>query len=266
MRKLALAALSALIFGSSTSAQAFFLLLGAANEKHREPENTAKPRGPFLTEERLAREAVKQPATPPVFVFPMDKGMMLAQSGQSGEPTREVPFWRIELHPPNQGARLTDPTEVVFARPGQITALFRTELPRAAAQQLDIHTYRMTGLFRVTETGSHSFASRFKCTWNCNLTMKVAGQEVIRITDFVGILGAADRIERFNTTLPVGEYPIEVVFGFPRPQMADSTYASQSGVPRLDVLMRRPSDETLVPIEIFSRIPASRAAVPVPMK
>jgi hypothetical protein len=193
--------------------------------------------------------------------------MVLAQAGQPGEPTREVPYWRIELHPPNQGANLTDPNQVLFASPGQITGLFRTELPRAAGVQINIFTYRMTGVFRATEQGSHTFAVRFTCTWTCNINVNVAGQQVIRINNHRegATQGSLDRTERFATTLPAGEYPIEVVFGFPQPRDAESTSTGMGSAPRLNVLMRRPSDETLVPIEVFNRVPVSRAAVPVPL-
>lgn len=250
----------------ASPSQAFLLLLGAG-QKVKEPENTARPRGPFLTEQQLATEAAKRPAQPPELIFPMDRNMVLAQAGQPGEPTREVPFWRIELHPPNEGARLTDPDQVLFARPGQLTGLFRTQLPREAAVQLNIFTYRLTGIFRTTEQGSHSFVVRHTCTWTCNISMSVAGQQVIRIDNHRGgsTQNNLDRTERFATTLPVGEYPIEVVFGFPRPRDAESTITGQLGAPRLSVLMRRPSDETLVPIEVFNRVPVSRPTVPVPL-
>ena len=252
---------------AATPSHAFFFLLGAAGQQPREPENTAKPRGPFLTEQQLAAKAAKRSPSPPEFMFPMDRGMMMAQATQPGEPTREVPFWRIELHPPNEGARLTDPNQVLFARPGQITGLFRTELPIAAGVQLNIFTYRMTGVFRATEQGSHSFAVRFTCPWTCNISLSVAGQEAIRINSHLdsGTQSSLDRTERFVTTLPAGEFPIEVVFGFPQPRDAGSTGTGMTGAPRLNVLMRRPSDETLVPIEIFNRVPVSRAAVPVPL-
>lgn len=254
------------LLGAATPSQAFFFLLGAGKQPP-EPENVAKPRGPFLTEQQLAAEAARRPVAPPVFMFPMDKNMVMAQAGQPGEPTREVPYWRIELHPPNQGANLTDPNQVLFASPGQITGLFRTELPQAAGLQLNIFTYRMTGVFRATEQGNHSFAVRYTCPWLCNIVVNVAGQQVIRINNHrEGIIqNLIDRTERFATTLPAGEYPIEVVFGFPQPRDAESTSTGMSGAPRLNVLMRRPSDETLVPIEVFNRVPVSRAAVPVPL-
>jgi hypothetical protein len=255
----------AMTFPASPS-QAFLLLLGAGQQPP-EPKNTAQPRGLFLTEQQLAAEAAKRPAPPPVFMFPMDRGMVLAQAGQPGEPTREVPFWRVELHPPNDGATLTDPDQVLFARPGQLTGLFRTELPRAAGVQLNIFTYRLTGTFRATEQGSYSFAVRHTCTWACNISLSVAGQQVIRLDNHRGgnTQNNLDRTERFAAPLPAGDYPIEVVFGFPRPRDAESTITGQTGAPRFTVLMRRPSDETLVPIEVFNRVPASRAAVPVPL-
>lgn len=258
-------ALVAFLTVAATPSHALLFLFSGAGQRHQEPENTARPQGPFLTEQQLAERAARQPPGPPVFMLPMDQGMVLAQAGQTGEPTREVPFWRTELHPPNRGARLTDPTEVLFARPGRITGLFRTTLPREAARQLQIYTYRMTGVFRAEQNGAYSFSARFLCTWSCNISMRVAGQEVIQITNFQTTVGGTDRIERFNTTLPVGEYPIEVVFGFPAPEQAESTSTWQSGPPRLDILMRRPSDEVLVPIEVFNRVPVSRAAIPVPL-
>ncbi|HEV2556958.1 MAG TPA: hypothetical protein VGV17_24685 [Bosea sp. (in: a-proteobacteria)] len=256
---------AALLSVAATPSHAFLLLLGAGARKYEEPTNEARPKGPFLTTEQQAAEAVKRREPPPVYVMPMDRGMVLAQANQPGEPTREVPFWRIELHPPNVGAKLTDPTAVVFARPGRMTGLFRTQLPSAAAQQLDIHTYRLTGKFRVTEQGSHSFAVRFACTWRCNISLAVADQQVIAVNDFTSPWGSPERIERYATPLPPGEYSIEVVFGFPRPRDAESTVTGQLGAPRLEVLMRRPSDDTLVPIEVLNRVPASRAAVPVPL-
>jgi hypothetical protein len=260
----AIAVAAALVSVSATPGQAFLLLLGAG-QKHQEPENLAKPRGAPLTAEQLAAEAAKRPLPPPVFMLPMDERMVLAQAGQPGEPTRELPYWRIELHPPNKGARLTDPTAVVFAAPGQISGLFRTENPREAGRQLNIHTYRMTGAFRVTEQGSHTFAVRFVCTWRCNITMSVGGQEVVRIADYASSFGLPERIERFATTLPVGEYPVEVVFGFPRPELAESTSTGLSGAPNLNVMVRRPSDETLVPISVVNRVPVSRGVIPVPI-
>lgn len=255
--------LSAFFLVSVSPSHAFFLLLGAT-QKFEEPKNLAQPRGPFLTDQQRAA-APKRPEAPPAVMFPMDRGMMMAQAGQTGEASREVSFWRIELHPPNQGAQLTDPTAVVFARPGKITGLFRTQLPSAAAQQINIFTYRMTGKVRVSEQGSHSFAVRFACTWRCNIRLALAGQEVVRINDFASPWGSPERVERFATNLLPGEYDVEVVFGFPRPQQAESTITGQTGAPRLEVLMRRPADETLVPIEIFNRVPASRSAVPVPL-
>jgi hypothetical protein len=203
---------------ATSPSHAFLLLLGAGQQPP-EPKNTAQPRGPFLTEQQLAAEAAKRPAPPPVFMFPMERDMMLAQAGQPGEPTREVPLWRVELPPPNQGATLTDPDQVLFARPGRLTGLFRTVLPREAGVQLNIFTYRLTGVFRVTEQGSHSFAVRYTCTWACNISLSVAGQQVIRLDNHRegNTQTNLDRMERFATTLPAGEYPIEVVFGFPRP-------------------------------------------------
>lgn len=238
----------------ATPGHAFIFFLGAA-QNAPEPKNEAKRVGPLRTVEELARV----PAPPLVFKLPDPQGqrIQLAQASPQPNQTREVPYWRVELHPRNAGANLTDPTRVVYASPGKMTGGFQVQIPTNPAEETPTWVYRLSGTFRATEQGNYSFAVNFLCSWWCRIRMTVGGQEVINLPE-VG--GAGDRTQRFATALAPGEYPIEVEWGFNNPRQV---YVNVRELTFLNVLARGPGDDTLEPIKIFNRVPPNRAVVPV---
>lgn len=245
---------AALVGVSATPGHAFLFLLGAA-QSAPEPKNEAKRVGPLRTVEEMARV----PAPPLVFKLPIPQGQstMLAQAAPQPAQTREVPYWRVELHPRNAGAQLTDPARVVYASPGRMTGGFQVQIPQNPADETPTWVYRLSGNFRVTEQGNYSFAVNYLCSWWCRIRMTIGGQEVINLPN-VG--GAGDRTQRFATALAPADYPIEVEWGFNNPRQV---YVNVRDVTFLNVLARGPDDDSLEPIKIFNKVAPNRAAVPV---
>jgi hypothetical protein len=254
MQILKVVLLGVALTGVASPSQAFLLLLGAGGDAP-EPKNEVTRVGPLKTTQELAR--VVPPS--PVFKLPEPTRLQLAQSNGGASQTRDVPYWRIELHPRNAGAVLTDPARVVFASPGKMTGAFQVQIPQSAVEEIPTWVYRKTGIFTATEQGNYSFSLTYKCAWWCRLRMVIGGQEVINLPN-VGGLG--DRTERFSTALAPGEYPIEVEWGFNNPRQISHGVRSETF---LNVLARGPGDDTLGSIKIFNRVPVSRAAVPVPL-